>query len=68
MDAPITDSDNWPRCIQIAWQLHDHENSSSIKIICQADGFNIPYDERIHGISTELRMLKESPYCRFRKI
>jgi DNA polymerase-3 subunit alpha len=22
-DAPITDSDNWPRCIQIAWQLHD---------------------------------------------
>ncbi len=22
-DAPITDTDNWPRCIQIAWQLHD---------------------------------------------
>ena len=21
--APITDSDNWPRCVQIAWQLHD---------------------------------------------
>ena len=21
--APITDTDNWPRCIQIAWQLHD---------------------------------------------
>ena len=33
-DAPITDTDNWPRCIQIAWQLHDdlgrvveHDNS-----------------------------------------
>ena len=22
-DAPITDTDNWPRCIQIDWQLHD---------------------------------------------
>ena len=22
-NAPITDVDNWPRCIQIAWQLHD---------------------------------------------
>ena len=21
--APISDTDNWPRCIQIAWQLHD---------------------------------------------
>ena len=21
--APITDTDNWPRCVQIAWQLHD---------------------------------------------
>ena len=23
-NAPITDTDNWPRCIQIAWQLHDN--------------------------------------------
>jgi len=22
-NAPITDTDNWPRCVQIAWQLHD---------------------------------------------
>ena len=21
--APITDTNNWPRCVQIAWQLHD---------------------------------------------
>ena len=56
-DAPVTDTDNWPRCIQIAWQLHDdmgglieHQN-----YIVRPDGFNIPYDaERIHGISTEL--------------
>jgi len=55
--APITDSDNWPRCVQIAWQLHDamghcveHQD-----YLILPDGFNIPYDaEQIHGISTAL--------------
>jgi DNA polymerase-3 subunit alpha len=56
-NAPITDTANWPRCIQIAWQLHDEygrliENQD---YLVRPDGFNIPYDaERIHGISTEL--------------
>ncbi|WP_418264682.1 DNA polymerase III subunit alpha [Flavobacterium faecale] len=56
-DAPITDSDNWPRCIQIAWQLHDEMGKlvEHQDYLVQPDGFNIPYDaERIHGISTEL--------------
>jgi DNA polymerase-3 subunit alpha len=22
-NAPLTDSDNWPRLVQLAWQLHD---------------------------------------------
>ena len=22
--APISDSDNWPRMVQLAWQLHDN--------------------------------------------
>lgn len=56
-DAPITDTDNWPRCIQIAWQVHDamgvlveHQD-----YLVRPDGFNIPYDaEQIHGISTAL--------------
>ncbi len=56
-DAPITDTDNWPRCIQIAWQLHD-ELGNCIEhqdYLVKPDGFNIPYDaEKIHGISTEL--------------
>ncbi len=55
--APISDTDNWPRCVQIAWQLHD-EMGNLIEhqdYLIQPDGFNIPYDaERIHGISTEL--------------
>lgn len=56
-DAPITDTDNWPRCIQIAWQLHDEMGRlvEHQDYIIKPDGFNIPYDaERIHGISTEL--------------
>ena len=56
-DAPITDSDNWPRCIQIAWQLHDDLGQliEHQDYLVKPEGFNIPYDaERIHGISTEL--------------
>ncbi|MDX1544192.1 MAG: DNA polymerase III subunit alpha [Christiangramia sp.] len=56
-DAPLTDSDNWPRCIQIAWQLHDEMGKliESQDYLVQPDGFDIPYDsERIHGISTDL--------------
>ena len=56
-DAPITDVDNWPRCIQIAWQLHDEMGRciESQDYLVKPDGFNIPYDaEKIHGISTEL--------------
>ena len=56
-DAPITDTDNWPRCIQIAWQLHDAMGNciEHQDYLVQPEGFNIPYDaEKIHGISTEL--------------
>lgn len=56
-NAPLTDSDNWPRCIQIAWQLHD-ELGRVIEhqdYLVKPEGFDIPYDaERIHGISTDL--------------
>ncbi|WP_219224290.1 DNA polymerase III subunit alpha [Pedobacter antarcticus] len=56
-NAPVSDSNNWPRCIQLAWQLHD-ESGRLIEhqdFLVRPDGFNIPYDaERIHGISTEL--------------
>ena len=56
-NAPLTDADNWPRCIQIAWQLHnaageciDHQD-----YLIQPKGFTIPYEsEQVHGISTAL--------------
>ncbi|MEO9512156.1 MAG: DNA polymerase III subunit alpha [Flavobacteriaceae bacterium] len=56
-NAPITDTDNWPRCIQIAWQLHDELGNlvEHQDMLVQPDGFNIPYEaEQIHGISTAL--------------
>jgi DNA polymerase-3 subunit alpha len=56
-DAPITDTDNWPRCIQIAWQLHDAMGNllDQQDYLVKPEGFNIPYDaEQIHGISTAL--------------
>jgi DNA polymerase III subunit alpha len=56
-NAPITDTDNWPRCVQIAWQIHDAFGKciSHQDYLIKPEGFNIPYDaEQIHGISTEL--------------
>ena len=56
-NAPITDTNNWPRCIQIAWQLHNiyGELIEQQDYLIQPEGFNIPYDaEQIHGISTQL--------------
>ena len=26
-NAPISDFGNWPRCVQIAWQLHNYDGS-----------------------------------------
>jgi DNA polymerase-3 subunit alpha len=53
--APISDLENWPRLVQLAWQLHDaHGKLISIQNhIIKPDGFDIPFKaEQIHGIST----------------
>ena len=55
--APISDVDNWPRVVQLAWQLHDDDGSlvEHKDFLIKPDGFDIPYgSEQIHGISTEL--------------
>ena len=55
--APLTDFDNWPRAIQVAWQVHDKNGIciSNQSFIIHPKGFSIPYDsEKIHGISTQL--------------
>lgn len=57
--APLTDFDNWPRVVQIAWQLHDATGKliSNQNLIVKPDGFTIPFNaEKVHGISTERAM------------
>mgnify|MGYP000674386156 FL=1 len=59
--APISDLDNWPRCVQIAWQLHDYDGSliEHDDYLIIPDGYEIPYQsEKIHGISTALALEK----------
>ena len=59
--APLTDSDNWPRMVQIAWQLHDETGqlTEAKSYIVKPEGYAIPYAaEKVHGISTEKAMEK----------
>ena len=59
--APITEVDNWPRVVQLAWQLHDATGKliSRQNLLIKPDGFDIPFKaEQIHGISTR-RALEE---------
>lgn len=54
--APISDVDNWPRVVQLAWQLHDAKGKliSQQNFLIKPEGFDIPYKaEQIHGISTK---------------
>ena len=56
-NAPITDSDNWPRMVQIAWQLHAKNGTllENQDYIIKPEGFDIPFSsQRIHGISTKM--------------
>ena len=56
-NAPLSDLDNWPRCVQLAWQLHDSKGIliSSHSYLIKPENYNIPYEsEKIHGISTAL--------------
>ena len=59
--APVSDTDNWPRCVQIAWQLHDELGNlvEANSFIIKPHGYDIPYEsEKIHGISTLLAELE----------
>ena len=59
--APVTDLDNWPRMIQLAYLLADGKGKrvAGGDFIIKPAGFTIPDEAaRIHGISTE-RALRE---------
>lgn len=56
-DAPLSDSDNWPRLVQLAWQLHNEKGEliENHNLIVKPDGFDIPFNAiQIHGITNEI--------------
>lgn len=59
--APVTDVENWPRIVQIAWIMCDSKGTELERrsYIVRPEGFSIPADAaRVHGITTE-RALRE---------
>lgn len=63
-NAPVTDLDNWPRVVQLSWQLHAADGSliSAQDYIVKPEGFTIPFNsEKIHGISTERALAEGYP-------
>lgn len=55
-NAPVSDLDNWPRMVQVAWQLHDDKGNllQHDSIIIKPEGYTIPFATiQIHGITNE---------------
>lgn len=54
--APASDSDNWPRLVQIAWSIYDGEGNAweSYSYVIRPNGFVIPEEvARIHRVTQE---------------
>ncbi len=54
--APVTELNNWPRLVQLAYLLYDKEGNQILggDHIIKPVGFIIPFESaRIHGISTD---------------
>ncbi len=62
--APLTDFNNWPRMVQLAWQCHDEKGNFLFakNHVITPDGYTIPEDVvAVHGISTEIAYEKGIP-------
>ncbi len=54
-NAPVTDTDNWPRMVQLAWECHDSTGTLLYNKchIIKPENFIIPQAaEKVHGITT----------------
>ncbi|MHB1107675.1 MAG: 3'-5' exonuclease [Lutibacter sp.] len=59
--APVTDLNNWPRMIQIAWILCDNlgKRIEADSFIIKPENFIIPVEAfKVHGISTERAIIE----------
>lgn len=57
--APVSDLNNWPRLVQIAWLQYDGKGNkiSGQDYIIKPEGFTIPHEaSQVHGITTERAM------------
>jgi len=55
-NAPLDDFDNWPRLVQIAWQIHNQTGDliEANNFIIKPEGFEIPFGAvQVHGITTK---------------
>ena len=55
-NAPVTNTANWPRMVQLAWMLYDYDGKlvESDNHIIYPEGYTIPRDAAaVHGITTE---------------
>ncbi len=62
--APLTDFDNWPRMVQLAWQCHDLKGNLLFakNHVIKPDGYIIPPEVvNIHGITNEIANAKGIP-------
>lgn len=64
-NAPSSDLENWPRLVQLSWELYNDECLiSKTNMIIKPDGFEIPTQSSdVHGITTE-RALAEGVDCK----
>lgn len=63
-NAPVTDVDNWPRLVQLAWITYDNQGNklNSRDLIIRPEGFVIPPEvSRLHGITTLMAKEKGVP-------
>lgn len=63
-NAPVTDVENWPRLVQLAWMMYSEEGQlkESRDVIVRPEGFSIPFEvSKLHGISTAVANEKGLP-------
>ena len=63
-NAPVTDLENWPRLVQLAWIMYDDRGNmlESRDVIVKPEGFTIPPEaSRVHGITTLVAREKGEP-------
>lgn len=63
-NVPVTDVENWPRMVQLAWIMCDDSGKmlESKNSIIRPEGYVIPAEvSRLHGITTQMAMERGLP-------